>query len=214
MRVLITAGPTREPLDPVRFLSNASSGQQGVALAEEAVSRDWNVDFVHGPLEVPLPNGVTLHPVTTAEEMLACCQRLHPQCDAVIGAAAVADYRPRQVLDKKQKREAEPWTLDLVPTTDILRKLGESKGTRVHAGFALETDDLLERGRAKATRKNLDWLVGNGPEALGQRTADYLLIAADGSATDLGRLTKRDLARHLCDAIAQTSNRSRHRDSR
>lgn len=201
-------------MDPVRFLSNASSGQQGVAVAEEAVSRGWNVDFVHGPLEVSLPDGVTLHPVTTAEEMLACCQRLHPHCDVLIGTAAVADYRPRQILDKKQKREAEAWTLELVPTTDILRKLGESKGTRVHAGFALETGDLLERGRAKATSKNLDWLVGNGPEALGQRAADYLLIAADGSVTDLGRLNKRDLAKHLCDAIARSSNRSRNKDSR
>jgi phosphopantothenoylcysteine decarboxylase/phosphopantothenate--cysteine ligase len=200
-RVLITAGPTREPLDPVRYLSNASTGAQGVALAEEALQRGWAVDLVHGPMEVPLPERVTAHAVLTAAQMLEVCRKLHPACNLVIGAAAVCDYRPVSPLGMKRKRGADPWILELVPTEDILADLGERKGNKIHVGFALETESLLKNASRKIAAKNLDWLVANPASAIGAGQAHYLILGSDGSTSDLGTITKRELARKLFDAV-------------
>jgi phosphopantothenoylcysteine decarboxylase/phosphopantothenate--cysteine ligase len=200
-RLLLTAGPTREPLDPVRFLSNASTGAQGVALACEAVDRGWDVDFVHGPLELPLPAGVALHGVTTAREMLDACLRLHSAASVVIGAAAVCDYRPRCLLRGKHKRDERGWTIELEPTDDVLLALGERKGPRIHAGFALETEDLLANARRKLERKRLDFIVANPASAIGAVESAYLLLDDSGGVRDLGVLSKRALARVLLDAV-------------
>jgi phosphopantothenoylcysteine decarboxylase/phosphopantothenate--cysteine ligase len=202
-RVLITAGPTREPLDPVRYLSNASTGAQGVALAEEAVRRGWAVDLVHGPLEVSLPERVTAHAVLTAAQMLEVCRKLHPACNLVIGAAAVCDYRPVSPLGTKRKRGAEPWILELAPTVDILADLGKQKGSKVHVGFALETEELLENAARKVEAKNLDWLVANPASAIGASRAHYFILGSNGSVRDLGTITKRELARNLFETIEQ-----------
>lgn len=203
-RLLITAGPTREPLDPVRFISNASTGAQGAALAGEALARGWEVDVVHGPLEVPLPPGAAGHAVTTAHEMLAACLRLHPEAAAVIGAAAVSDFRPQVVLGGKRKRRQSPWRLELVPTEDILAALAAKKADRVHAGFALESDELEANALRKLAEKKLDWLVANGPEAIGAASARYVLFGAGGERRDLGTISKRELARQLLQAIEDT----------
>lgn len=200
-RVLITAGPTREPLDPVRFLSNASTGAQGVALSAEALRRGYAVDLVHGPLEVPPPRGARLYPVETAREMLEACQALHPRCAVVIGAAAVSDYRPLRRLRQKRRRGNKAWTLALVPNEDILERLGRKKGGRVHAGFALESGDLVASARRKLHKKRLDWIVANRPDAIGASSSRYLLIGSDGAVQDLGKRTKASLARALFDAI-------------
>jgi phosphopantothenoylcysteine decarboxylase/phosphopantothenate--cysteine ligase len=200
-RLLITAGPTREHVDPVRFLSNASTGAQGAALAEEALARGCIVDFVHGPLAVPVPAGVIAHAVVSAQDMLDAALRLHPACDAVIGAAAVSDFRPRETTAGKRKRGSGAWTLELVPTADILRALGERKGHRVHAGFALETDDLAANALRKLHEKQLDWLVANSPQAIGAAESRYLLLGRDGTQRDLGVLTKRALAAVLLDVL-------------
>ena len=204
-RVLITAGPTRESLDPVRFISNASSGQQGIALAEEALARGLDVDLVHGPLEWKTPAGATPHPVTTAEEMLAACRRLHPSCDYMIGAAAVSDYRPRDPARSKRKRDGAPWILELVPTEDILATLGKEKGKRVHAGFALETENLVDNAMRKLRSKSLDWIVANSPEAIGTATSRCILLGADGTRLELGVTSKREVARQLLDAMERTA---------
>lgn len=197
----MTAGPTREPLDPVRFLSNTSSGRQGVAIAAEAVARGWHVDFVHGPLEMPPPKGVILHPVQTAADMLRVCRGLHEASDVVIGAAAVCDYRPERALPHKQKRGGGAWETRLLPTEDILADLGARKAQRVHVGFALETDNLLRNARRKLLTKHLDYLVANPATAMGAAGSHYHLLSTDGSTRDLGFLSKEDLARILCDAI-------------
>ena len=201
LRILITAGPTREPIDPVRFLSNASSGAQGVAIAEACLSRGWPVDFVHGPMEVTPPPGVALHPVTTTQEMLDECLRLHAPCDVVIGAAAVCDFRPQALCENKQNRGESSWTVELQPTEDILACLGKRKEQRVHVGFALESQDLETNSARKLDEKNLDWIVGNDPQAIGADSATYLILGNDGSREELGRLSKPELAEHLCNLI-------------
>lgn len=209
VRVLITAGPTREAIDPVRFLSNASTGRQGVAIARAARDAGWHVDLVHGPLEVPVPDGITPHQVTAADEMLHTCLDLHRQCDILVGAAAVSDYRPREPLGRKRKRSLgeKSWSLELVPTVDILATLARTKGAKIHAGFALETEDGLAGGRRKLEAKNLDWLVVNGPEAIGADGASYLLIGRSGELLDLGALSKAELASRLVETLATAQRR-------
>lgn len=203
-RLLITAGPTREPIDPVRFISNASTGQQGTALAAEALARGHQVDLVCGPMEAPPPPGANVVHITTARQMLEACLERHPACDILIGAAAVSDYRPRESLERKHKRGGGPWILELVPNEDILATLARTKGRRVHAGFALETEGLLENGLQKLREKHLDWLVANEPAAIGAPGARYLLLGADGTRNDLGPLSKRDLSRALLDRLEST----------
>ena len=200
-RILITAGPTREPLDTVRYLSNASTGAQGVLLAEEALERGWEADLVHGPMEVKVPQRVTAYPVTTAQQMLDACKKLHAPCDILIGAAAVSDYRPREALEHKRKRGASTWVLELVPTEDILKHLGKLKGKKIHAGFALENEELFGNAAGKLREKNLDWIVANSPAAIGAHTSHYLLLGADGTQRDLGLISKRELAKALLDVV-------------
>ena len=201
VRALITAGATREPLDPVRFLSNASTGAQGAALAAEALARGWEVDLVHGHLEIPAPEGVRRHPAPTARDMLDVCRRLHPSCDVLIGAAAVSDYTPREASLRKRKRDGSSWTLELVPTEDILLALRESKGKRIHAGFALETEDMERNALRKVESKGLDWIVANGPEAIGGKASRYVLLGCGGERRDLGIATKAEVARALLDVL-------------
>jgi len=200
-RVLITAGSTREPIDPVRFISNASTGAQGAALAAEALGRGYAVDLVHGPLEVDVPERTHVYPVITTREMLTVCARLHPDCDVLIGAAAVSDYRPRRRLEEKRKRGSSPWTLELEPTEDILETLRKSKANKLHAGFALETENVLDNALQKLQSKELDWIVANSPAAIGATESSYLLLGADGTRIDLGTVTKREVARRLFDAL-------------
>ena len=210
-RLLITCGPTREPLDPVRYLSNASSGRMGMAIAAEAVARGHSVDLVLGPVEAALPPpGAGVRRVITCAEMLAACRELHPGCDAVIGAAAVCDFRPRAPETSKRAR-AGAWTLELVPNPDILAELGRTKGGRIHAGFALETAagaEAMDRARAKLASKALDWIVLNGPEALGAETGRYVLIGRQVPPQDLGLLPKEELARRLLAAVENSLKQS------
>jgi len=203
-RILITCGPTREPLDPVRYLSNSSSGRTGLVLAEEALRRGHRVDLVLGPVGLAPPAGARVIPVVTCADMLAACREAHPHCDAVIGAAAVCDFRPREASVEKRRRGAGPWLLELVPNPDILEDLGERKGPRVHAGFALETDSVgpgLAHAREKLEKKRLDWIVVNTPEALGGEEGCYLLLGREGPPRNLGKLRKSELASALLDAV-------------
>jgi len=210
-RILITCGPTREPLDPVRYLSNSSSGRTGLLLAEEALRRGHRVDLVLGPVGLAPPAGARVIPVVTCAEMLAACREAHPRSDAVIGAAAVCDFRPRAASTEKRRRGA-PWLLELVPNPDILEDLGKRKGPRVHAGFALETesepDAAIAHAREKLEKKRLDWVVINSPEALGGEEGFYLLLGREGPARNLGRLRKSELASALLEAVENSLKRS------
>jgi phosphopantothenoylcysteine decarboxylase/phosphopantothenate--cysteine ligase len=168
VRILVSAGGTREPLDPVRFLGNRSSGKQGVALADAAISRGARVTFVGAHLEVEPPRGADVHSVETAEQLRVEMLALAPESDVVIMAAAVADYRPAQIAAGKIKKETvgETLTLELVKNADILVELAAGKGAhQTIVGFAAETaadtDELLTLGRAKVARKGCDYLVLN-----------------------------------------------------
>ena len=200
-RCLILAGPTREYIDPVRYISNASSGLQGMALAEEALGRGYEVELVLGPVEYDPPAGAAVTNVVSAAEMLAAARERHPDCAVLIGAAAVSDFRPETSHSSKRKSGGDDLDLRLEATEDILALLGREKGSRVHAGFALETEDHLAKARGKLAAKKLDWIVVNDAAAIGRESGDYHILGADGSERPLGRLGKRELASQLLDRI-------------
>lgn len=161
-RVVITAGPTHEPIDPVRYLSNASSGKMGYALAQAAAAHGAEVTLVSGPVSQPRPTGVKLVAVTTAHEMLTATQAAFESADAAILAAAVSDYRPAKSSDHKLKKAAEPLeTLELVENEDILATISANRGGRVVIGFAAETNDVIDNARKKLERKGCDLIVAN-----------------------------------------------------
>jgi phosphopantothenoylcysteine decarboxylase / phosphopantothenate---cysteine ligase len=206
-RVLVTAGPTHEPLDPVRFLGNRSSGRMGFAVAEELAVRGASVTLVSGPTELPPPPRVEVVPVETAAEMREAVQARFEEADAVVKAAAVADFRPAEPLAEKLKKEAGPPSIRLEPTADILAELGERKGQRVLVGFAAETSDLEEAGRKKLAAKHLDLVVvnevGRAGTGFGSETNRAMLLAADGVEVPLRDWTKRELAAAICDRLAK-----------
>ncbi len=161
--LLINAGPTREPIDPVRFISNYSSGKMGIALADAAVEYGADVELVLGPVSIsPGNNSVKIIDVTTAESMAAECISRFPGCDIAILSAAVADFTPEEVKGKKIKKDGNELLLKLKPTTDIAETLGKTKKpSQILAGFALETNNEIENAKEKLLRKNLDIIVLN-----------------------------------------------------
>ena len=160
-KLLITAGPSREPLDPVRYISNRSSGKMGYALARAAVRRGAAVTLVSGPTALEPPAGARVIPVTTAAEMRDAVHNEFAQCTAIVMAAAVADYRPVMVADRKMKRGKEPIELRLAPNPDILKELAHKKDGKLLIGFAAETEELTANAEKKLREKNLDMIVAN-----------------------------------------------------
>ena len=198
MRVLVTAGPTREPIDPVRFLSNHSSGRMGYALARALLAVGHEVVLVSGPVALRPPKGAQLELVETAQEMLSACRRLWKDCDGLIAVAAVADYRPTQCSQKKLKMQAgEGRVLELIPNSDIVQTLAAKKGGRKVVGFALESGSGHEEALRKLKAKHLDWVVLNHPEAQGARQASLTLLDAFGGVQKKGPSAKTSLARWL-----------------
>lgn len=207
-RVLITSGPTREPIDPVRYLGNRSSGKMGRALALEALARGARVTVVSGPSAVAMPHGVETIPVETATEMAEAAVSLAQGCDVFIGVAAVSDYRPDQAAPRKRKRDGAPLTLSLVENPDILGLVGAVRREgQVVAGFAAETDDLLANARVKLDKKRLDLIVANevGAEdsGFGADTLRASFIARGGAVEELGLVSKEDLAERLFDRLGE-----------
>lgn len=200
-QVLITAGPTVERIDPVRFLSNDSSGKMGVALAEAARDMGAFVTLVHGPLQVPVPDGVTAIAVESGKDMLETVLARFDDQDLVIKSAAVADYRPKTVHTEKHKKVHGPLTIELEETTDILKTLGEKKTHQLLVGFAAETENLEQHARDKIARKRVDYLVANDVSQpdIGFRSDDneVMLFRADGAHVRLPRQSKRELAIEL-----------------
>jgi len=166
MRILITAGPTREYIDDVRFLSNASSGQMGYALTSAAMRHGHEVVLVTGPVDIPPPAGCELHQVETTDDLRQECQKLFPQCDGVIATAAVCDYRPEKRITGKITKTGHPVTLSLVETSDVLAELGAEKGSRWVVGFALESQDPRKNAMRKLRMKNCDLIVLNDTSAI------------------------------------------------
>jgi phosphopantothenoylcysteine decarboxylase / phosphopantothenate---cysteine ligase len=161
LKILVTAGPTVEDIDPIRFISNRSSGKMGYAVAEAARRRGASVSLVSGPVALKAPSGVQLIPVRSAAQMRDAVMQLYPTVDIVVKAAAVSDYRPVEVAAQKVKKSKHEMYLNLERTEDILETLGKQKKAQILVGFAAETEKVLESGRDKLVRKNLDMLVAN-----------------------------------------------------
>lgn len=207
-RVLLSAGPTQEPIDPVRYLSNRSSGKMGYAIAEAARKRGADVILVSGPTSLPPPRGVEVIPVETAEEMAKQLSSRLTWSTVVIMAAAVADFRPIRVAPQKlKKRGRRSATLELEQTIDILSTLSGRRTTQVLVGFAAETRDLLPQARAKLASKGLDLIVANDVSKAGAGFgSDFnaaTLIDRDGRTTDIPLKSKRDLANDILDAAGR-----------
>jgi phosphopantothenoylcysteine decarboxylase/phosphopantothenate--cysteine ligase len=204
--VLITAGPTREPLDPVRYLSNRSSGKMGYAIAEAAVSRGAKVILVSGPAALAPPHGVDVIHVETAQEMSSAVLAKLPAATIVIKAAAVADYRPKQVAGRKIKKDDAIPEIVLERTPDILAEVGKQKGRRIVVGFAAETENLVANARKKLQRKNLDLIVGNDVSQPGagfdSDTNLVKILDAQGGVEELPLQAKRAVADRILDRVA------------
>ncbi len=201
--VLVTAGPTQEPLDPVRFLSNRSSGKMGYALAEAAAQRGARVTLVSGPVALPAPPGVEVVRVRTATEMRAAVMERIERSGIIVKAAAVADYHVVNVPAKKVKKTAARVSLQLDPTPDILAEAGRMKGDRLLIGFAAETENLVEEARRKLESKNCDMVVANlvGQEGTGFESDrnEVVLVMSTGETVPLPAASKREIADRIFD---------------
>lgn len=203
--VLITSGPTREWLDPVRFLSNPSSGKMGCDLAREALARGARVILVSGPGSAAAPWGTQTVRVETTAEMLQAVQEHVAGCDVLVGAAAPADFRPRTVADQKLKKEQASLHLELERTPDILATVAGTRGTRIHVGFAAETQDLEANALGKLERKGLDLVVANdvGTPGLGFGSEDNAvsIYGRQGKLREVGPCSKREVAIAIWDEV-------------
>jgi len=196
-RILITSGPTRQYLDPVRYLSNASSGRMGAALAVAAIEAGHAVTVVSGPVEVAYPPSAEVLAVVSTEEMLAACRSHFGRCDGLIGAAAPCDYRPQEIARQKLSKTGRPRVLNLVETPDIIATLAQERTSQWLVAFALETEDPRLRAMQKLERKNCDLIVLNGPAAI--RAADTRVEIIDRSGSVVGQFagSKLEVARAI-----------------
>ena len=202
MRILVTAGPTREFLDPVRFMSNRSTGRLGYAIASAARRRGHAVTLVSGPVELPEPADVEIVPIISAADLARETLGRLPEVDAVVMTAAVADYTFSRTESHKIKKTAGPITLTLVPTTDVLAEIGKSRrADQVIMGFALETDNGPAEAARKLVTKNCDFLVLNGPGNFGDVNVSVTVLARDGRTIDLTDLAKPQLAERLVELL-------------
>ncbi|MBL8848509.1 MAG: phosphopantothenoylcysteine decarboxylase [Planctomycetaceae bacterium] len=202
MRVLITAGPTREYLDDVRYLSNASSGRMGYALAAAARALCWEVVLVSGPVELRPPAGCEVVNVETTSQMRDACVREFARCDGVIAAAAVCDYKPKERVEGKISKTGGPVTLEMIETDDVLAELGAMKDGRWVMGFALEARNPRENALQKLRRKNCDWILLNAPTAIGSDDNSVELLAPDGGTLADWSGSKSDVAQAIVEWIA------------
>lgn len=205
-RVAITAGATREPFDPVRFLSNASTGSTGIALAREAALRGAEVTLLLGPTLLEPPAGVNVVRVTTAEDLYDAALEHAVGADVTIATAAVADWRPAEHRESKVRKDGEELTVRLAPNPDVLAALGERRRSTFLVGFAAETEDHEEHARDKLRRKHLDAIAVNdvrGERGFGTGENELVLLWGEAERRELGRGTKAALAARLLDAIEE-----------
>ena len=200
-RILITSGPTRQYIDPVRYLTNASSGRMGKALAEAALELGHQVTIISGPVDVTYPKAAEVVNVVSTEDMLAAAQKVFPDCDGLIGVAAPSDYRPMMVAPNKIAKTGEPMVLHLVETADVVATLGATKTRQWLVGFALETEDHRLRALAKLEKKHCDLMVLNGPEAMHAVTNNVEVIDRDGHVIETLGGPKESVARGIFSVI-------------
>lgn len=208
--VLVTAGPTREKIDPVRYLTNRSSGRMGHAIAEAALRRGARVLLVSGPTAIAAPGAAVVTPVETAEDMLAAVLKLLPQATVVIKTAAVADFRPKAASEQKIKRNGE-MTLELEPTADILAEVARRKTTQIVVGFAAETENVLENARKKLASKSLDAIVVNdvSREGVGfDSDRNAVTIISHSEVVEVPETSKWEVAQRVLDQVVKLRKRS------
>ena len=203
LRFLITAGPTREFLDPIRYISNRSSGKMGYAIAEAARAVSAHVTLVSGPTALTPPKGVEFVSVTTSQEMADAVWSRFDTVDICIMAAAVCDFRPKKVATGKIKKGTSGSVLELEPTPDILAELGRRRRAQVLVGFAAETDDLERHAREKLVQKRLDFIVANDSSAFDADTSRVTFIARDGKVDRQPERPKMEIAKAIVERAVQ-----------
>jgi phosphopantothenoylcysteine decarboxylase/phosphopantothenate--cysteine ligase len=197
VRFLITAGPTREPIDPVRYISNRSSGKMGYAIAEAAIAAGHEVVLISGPVDVDRPRGVAIIPVSTSDEMFEAVRRHTSRCDILVMCAAVADYKPAKVAKNKIKKRSENISLELVPTRDILASLPKDRQYLV-VGFAAETENVEGNAQKKLREKNCDIVVANDARiGMESDENEVAILFRDGEMRKLSRTSKKIISRDL-----------------
>lgn len=197
MKILITAGPTREPIDAVRYLTNFSSGKMGYALASSAKARGHKVILVTGPVSLLPPKGITVKQVETTSEMKQAVLKYMPLVDCLIMAAAVSDYRPVKIIKGKLKKNKDVINLKLIRNPDILKEIGAKNRNILLVGFALETDNLLREAQKKLKEKNLDYIVANSPSAFGSNKTNVVILNQQGIVKRFSRSSKRAVADYI-----------------
>jgi len=200
MRILVTAGPTREYIDDVRFISNPSSGRMGYAVAAEAARRGHEVRLLSGPVCLEPPGGVEVERFEGVEELYRLASAALADSDCLVMAAAVGDCRPKERFHGK-RRKGGPFKLIMMPTRDVLLALASEKGERIFVGFAVESENTFERAEEKLRRKSLDLLVLNTPESFGADSARFSLLSAGGRCESLGLISKAKLAGLICERV-------------
>lgn len=212
MRILITAGPTREYIDDVRFLSNASSGRMGYAIAQAALQSGHHVELVTGPVEISPPPGCVLHPIETTEQLRRKCLELFPECDGVIATAAVCDYRPHERIAGKITKTGQPVVLELTETSDVLAELGSMREHRWVVGFALESQDPRNNAMRKLRMKNCSCIVLNDTTAIGADQNTVEVLSPEAETIAFFRGPKPQVAERLMGLIETSIARSSRSD--
>jgi phosphopantothenoylcysteine decarboxylase/phosphopantothenate--cysteine ligase len=204
-KVLVTAGPTIAPIDPVRFITNRSSGKMGYAIAKEARDRGADVTLISGPTNERIPFGVRFISINTNDEMRTAVFNNYENSDIVIKSAAVADYKPKIYSDNKIKKNENEFCLELVRDNDILKELGKHKKRQILVGFAAESNDLLQNAKAKLVKKNLDYIVANDimqkDSGFGTEDNKVFILSKDNSPIALDKMSKKQVARELFNLI-------------
>lgn len=208
-RIMVTAGPTQEPVDPVRYLTNHSTGKMGYAIARMAANRGAEVTLVSGPVNLPTPIGVEKIPVITAEEMFKAVTRNFADQDIVVKAAAVADYKPTEISDEKVKKSDSQMKLEMTRTRDILKYLGENKRPdQFLCGFSMETERMIEHSKAKLEKKHLDMIVANNLKVTGAgfgTDTNVVTLISGEEIVELPCMSKEEVANQILDAILQAT---------
>ena len=211
MRFVVTAGPTREAIDPVRFISNRSSGKMGYAIAEAAIAAGHSVTLISGPASIAPPDGTQLVSITTSDELFSAVHRAIRKCDVLVMCAAISDYKPKQFQSRKMKKRKEPFTLKLIPTRDILASLPQENREFLVVGFAAETHDLEKNARKKLRAKNCDMIVANDVSQTdsGMESDENAvkIFFRDGKTKTISRASKKIIARELVKIISKMSEK-------
>lgn len=203
-RILLTSGPTRQYLDPVRYITNASSGRMGAAIAQAAIKLGHQVEIVSGPVAIEYPSEARVVQVITTEEMHQQVSVKFPDCDCLIGVAAPCDYMPRRVLDHKLTKTGEPLHLELIETVDIIASMGAQKSAGQYVvGFALETEDRRFRAINKMQRKCCDLIVSNSESAIDSQSNSIEILAPGGETVALAEGSKLEVAQVIMRVIEE-----------